>query len=97
MLVRSCLDVVSLSRVIQSTVIFGAVVVSFGNQNLSFGMLFASSLTLWGTIERFRGARDHKKGDLGAQVLISADWISGPPFKSFRQFWNKKCVFVMRV
>ena len=37
-------DVVSLSRVLQTTVIFGTDVVSFGGQNVSFGMLVAFNL-----------------------------------------------------
>ena len=84
-LVRWCPDVVSLSCVLQSTVIFGADAVSFGAQSAPFGMLVASNLTPWGTIERFRWTRERKKRDLGAQVWISVDLgsISRPPFESF--------------
>ena len=71
-------------------------VVSFSAQNVSFGMLVASSLTPWGTTERFRGTGEHKKEDLAVRVWISVDvgWISGPPFEnSFGELWNNKCVF----
>ena len=43
--------------------------VSFGGQNVLFGMLVASSLAPWGTIERFRRTWEHKKGDLGVPGL----------------------------
>ena len=48
LLVLWCLDVVSLSRVLQSTVSLGADVVSFGAQNVSFGMLVVPNLAPWG-------------------------------------------------
>ena len=67
-LVRWCLDTVSTSRVLQCTVIWGADVVSFGAENVSFGMLVASILASWGIIERSRGTSEHKKGDLGVQA-----------------------------
>ena len=44
---------------------FGTDVISFGGQNMLFGMLVASNLTPLGTIDRFRGAWEHKKEDLG--------------------------------
>ena len=71
-LVRCCLDVVSLSRVLQSTVIFGTDVVSFGTRNVSFGRLVEFNLAPLGTIERSR-TWEHKKGDLGVQAWISID------------------------
>ena len=60
----------------------GADSVQFGAQNVSFGMLVASNLAPWGTIERFSGTREHKKGDLGVPGLDDgkhspSDWSCG--------------------
>ena len=49
-------------------------VVSFGAQNIPFGMPVASTLAPWGTIERSRGTSKHKKGDLEVQAWISVDF-----------------------
>ena len=59
--------------------------VTFGAQNLSFGMPGASTLAPWGTMGRSRGTWEHKKGDLGVQawIFIDFEWISGPHFASF--------------
>ena len=58
---------------------FGTDVVSFGSQKMLFGMLVASNLAPWGTIERFRGTWEHKKGDLGVPGLDdgkhSPEWL----------------------
>ena len=54
MLVRWCLGVVSMSPVLQFTMIWGADVVSFGGQNMLFGMLAVSILAPCGIIERSR-------------------------------------------
>ena len=85
-LVRWCPDVVSMPRVLQFTVIWGADVVSFGSQNVSFGMLVVSTLAPCGIIERSSGTWECKNGDLGVQAWISVDFgrISGPQFKSFQ-------------
>ena len=50
-LVRWCPDVASMSRVLLFTVIWAANLPSFGAQTLPFGMLVASTLAPWGTIE----------------------------------------------
>ena len=73
-LARWCLDAVSMSRVLQFTLLFSADVVSFGTWNVSFGMLVASTLASWGAIERSRGTLEHKKGDLGVLAWISVDF-----------------------
>ena len=78
-LVRWCLAVVSVFHVLQSVVIFGVDVVSLGAKNVSFGMLVASNLIPWGTIDRFRGTWEHKNGDLGVQAWMTesiprSDW-----------------------
>ena len=54
-MVRWCLNAVSMPGVLHSTVIFGTDVVSFGVQDDLFGMLVASTLAPLGTIERCRG------------------------------------------
>ena len=65
--------------------------VSFGGQNMSFGMLVAYTSAAWGTVERSRGTSEHKNGDLGVQAWISFDFerISGPHFESVRSSLNK--------
>ena len=72
-LARLCLDAVSMSRVLQFTVIWDADVISFGVQNVSCGMLVTSTLTHFGNFgsARFRGTLEQKKGDLGFQAWIS--------------------------
>ena len=60
-LAGECPDVVAMSRVLYLTLTWGADVVSFGGEKVSFGMPVASTLALWGTIERSRGTH------LGAQ------------------------------
>ena len=57
----------------QFTVIWGADLVSFGAQNVSFGMPFASTLAPCGIIERSRGTWEHKKGDFAVQAWITVD------------------------
>ena len=52
-------NAVSMSRVLQLTVISGADVVSFGVQNMSFGMVVVVTLAPWGTIGRSRGTWVH--------------------------------------
>ena len=76
-MVRWCLGVVSMPHFLHFTVIWGAGDVSFGVQNVSFGILVASTLAPCGIIERSRGTWDHKKGDLGVQ--ISGD-LGSPSF-----------------
>ena len=100
MLVRWCLDAVSTSSVSQFMVIWGVDVVSFGTENMSFGMLVAPTLTRWGPIGLFRGILEHKKSDVGIQAGISLDfgWPSGPHFESFwRTLEQHMCLFVMCV
>ena len=53
-----------MSVVLQLTVIWGAVGVSFGAQNVAFGVPAAPTLALWGAMERFRATFEHKKGDV---------------------------------
>ena len=83
MLVRWCPDAVSLSRVLQTTVIFGVDVVRFGAQNVSFGVLVGSSLTPWGTILAPRvhpgGPREQQDGHGGSGALF---WTI------FKLFWD---------
>ena len=85
MLVCWSLDAVSMSHVLQSMVVLGADVFNFGAQDVSFGILVASTLTHSGTIEQSRGTSEHKKVDFRVQAWISVDfeWISGPDFESF--------------
>ena len=71
MLVRWCPNVVSMSCVLQFTVIWGAEVVSFGAQNVSVGINFC-------TLGHHRAIQ----GPLGAQEGIP--W--GPGF-DFCRFW----------
>ena len=75
-----------MSRVSQFTVIWGADAVSFGAQNVSFGMLFASG--------RYRGTSEHKNGDLGVQTCISVDlklfWDR--ILRIVDRLWNSNCV-----
>ena len=84
MLVFGCL-VVSMSRVLQFTVNWGADAVSCGAQNVSFEMPVASTLAPCGIIERSRGTWEHKKGDFAIQAWtpVAFGWISGPYFDSF--------------
>ena len=70
-LARWCLDAVSMSSVLQFAVIWGADVVSFGVQNLLFGILVASTLAPLGSIEI--------QEDFGAQA--GRPW--GPGFIDF--------------
>ena len=88
-----------MSCVLQLTVILSADVVSFGAQNVSSGMLVASTLAPWGTIERSRGTWEHKKGDLGIKAWISVDsgWTSGPHFDCFWQLLEQQMCFLFCV
>ena len=80
-LVRGCPGAVSMSRVLQTTVILGANVGSFGAH-------VASILESWGMIERSMFTWEHKKGDLGVQV-----WISNA-FNDFgTSFWKFLATF----
>ncbi len=73
-----CLDVGSMSHVLQFSMIWGADFASL------FGMLVAPTLAPRVTIEGSRGTWEHKKGDVGVQVWISVDHgcISRPHFDS---------------
>ena len=89
MLVRWCPDAVSMSRVLQLTAIWGADVVSLRAQNMSFGMLLASTLAPWGTIQR-------SKGDLVLEVLQKYNFSRILGFCCFRShflcslwFWEQ--------
>ena len=74
-----------MSGVLQFTVIWGADVVSFGAQNVSFGMLVAPNLAPWGPSSDAGGLGSTRKEALGFQASISIDFggISEPPFGSF--------------
>ena len=65
------------------------------DRSVSSGMLVASALAPWGTIEPYRGTSDHKKEDLGGQTWISIDlgWSLGPHFEGLGQH----VFFVMRL
>ena len=91
-LARWCLDVASMSRVSQFTVIWGADVVSFGAHDVSFGKPFASTLWDHRAIQGHLGAQ---RGDLGVQGWISCDFVSFRDYilKVFGQFWSNICVF----
>ena len=91
MLVRWCLDAVSMSRALQFTVIWGADVVSFGAQTMSFGML---------AIERNKETSDHTRGGLGVQAWMFVDFerILGPHVAScFVTFGTNKVFLVIGV
>ena len=76
--------VVAMSLVSPSTVISGADGVSLSAQIVSFDMPVAPTSAPLGTIGRFSGTWEHKKGDSGIQAWISVDFgsISGPHFGS---------------
>ena len=82
------MDAVSTSRVFQFSVNWGADVVKFGAQNVSFSMVVASNLAPWGPSSDAGGLGSTRKETLGFQVWISIDFgrISGLPFGIF--FWN---------
>ena len=63
-----CLDVVSVTLVLQFIVLLVADVGSLGVQNVSFGMPVASTLAPLGSMDRSRGVWEQKKGDLGVQA-----------------------------
>lgn len=65
-----CLDNVSMSQFLQSTMLWGVDVVTCGARNLSFGNPVAFTLAPWGTIARSRGLWDQEKGDRRAQAWI---------------------------
>ena len=67
--------------------------------NMSFGMLAASTLPPWGTIERSRGTSDHKSRDLGVQAWISADfgWIARSHFQRVLTTFGTDKVFLLCV
>ena len=74
---------------------FGTDVVSFGGQNVSFGMLVASNLAPWGPSSDSGGLGSTRRETLGFQAWISVD------FDEFRDrhmgvlgnLWNNNCVF----
>ena len=61
---------------------WGADVVKFGAQNVSFGMLVEPNLAPWGPSSDPGGLGSRRKATLGFQACISIDFggISGPPF-----------------
>ena len=90
MLVRWCLDVVLMSRVLQLTVIWGADIVSLVPQNVSFGMPVASTLAPWGIIERCRGTWEHKNRDWGPGLDFCIwDGFRDPFQKFLAMFWEQ--------
>ena len=70
-LARWFLDVSFQVTFLQITVILETDMVTFGSQNLSFGMPGASTLAPWGTMGRSRGTWGLKKGDLGVQAWMT--------------------------
>ena len=104
MLARCCLDAVSTSRVFQFTVNWGADVVKFGAQSVSFGMLVAPNLAPWGPSRDAGGLGSTRKEIFGVQAWISIDFgrISGSPFACFwhilaQQLCFLACVFAGHV
>ena len=79
--------------VLQFAEISGGEVVSFLAQNVSFGMLVASTLAPRGTIERSRETSEHKKRDLGVHVWISVDLdgFRDRILRVFGRLWKNKC------
>ena len=79
------MDAVSTSGVFQFTVNWGADVVKFGAQNVSFSMLVASNLAPWGPSSDAGGLGSTRKETLGFQAWIFIDFgrISGPPLVCF--------------
>ena len=76
---------------------WGADVVKFGAQNVSFGMLVASTLVPRGTIERFRGTWEHKKGDLGVWISIDLGGCRDRHLKFFANVGRQTVFFGMLV
>ena len=76
---------------------WGADVVKFGAQNVSFSMLVASTLAPWGPSSDAGGlGSTRKETTLGFQAWISIDLggIPGPPFGSFWPTLEHKFVFL---
>ena len=90
--------------VFQFTVNWGADVVKFDAQNVSFSMLVASNLAPGGPLSDAGGLGSTRKETLGFQAWISIDFggISGPPFGRFWQTLAQQlgflaCVFAGHV
>ena len=83
------------SRVFQFTVNWGADVVKFGAQNVSFGILVAPNLAPWGPSSDAGGPGSTRKETLGFQAWISIDLgtIPGRHLDVFGELWNNNCVF----
>ena len=82
----------------------GADSVKFGAPNVSFGMLGAPNLALWGPSSDAGGHGSTQKETLGVQAWISIEFgrISGPPFGRFwptlgQQLCFLACVFAGHV
>ena len=68
-----------MSSVLQFTAIWAAGVISFGAQSVSFGMLVASTLAPWGTIQGSRGTSEHKEilgSRLGFLLILRGSGIA---------------------
>ena len=78
---------------------WGADVVKFGAQNVSFGMLVAPNLAPWGPSSDAGGLGSTRKEALGFQAWISIDFggISGPPFGGFWPTLEHKLGFLAYV
>ena len=78
---------------------WGADVVKFGAQNVSFSMLVASNLAPWGPSSDAGGLGSTRKEALGFQAWISIDFgrISGPPFGRFWPTLEHKLGFLAYV
>ena len=68
------MDAGSTSRVLQFPLNWGADVVKFGAQNVSFGMLVAPNLAPWGPSSDAGGLGSTRKETLGFQAWISIDF-----------------------
>ena len=79
------MDAGSTSRVLQFPLNWGADVVKFGAQNVSFGMLVEPNLAPRGPSSDAWGLGSKRKETLGVQAWISIDFgrNSGPPFGRF--------------
>jgi hypothetical protein len=78
---------------------WGADVVKFGAQNVSFGMLVAPNLAPWGPSSDAGGLGSTRKEALGFQAWISIDFgrISEPPFGRFWPTLEQKLGFLAYV
>ena len=79
----------------QFTVNWGADVVQFGAQNVSFGMLVALNLAPWGPSSDAGGLGSHGRRPWGSRLgfLSILEGFRGRHLDVFGQLWNNSCVF----